>query len=45
MTSEKHDPYRCEICATRKVVPALARDCEMKHLREEYGDEYQDSSV
>lgn len=25
------DPWRCGICGTHHVVPALARDCETKH--------------
>ena len=29
------DPYLCELCGRRWVVPALARACEQKHLDEE----------
>lgn len=29
------DPYRCEWCSRRYVVPSLARDCEDDHMTED----------
>jgi len=34
---ERIERWICQICRKRYVVTGLARDCEEKHLEEEYG--------